>query len=197
VLWLSDLSEHTANLRADPHASLLVAAPGAADPPAAPRTTLVGRLDPVGERAAAGELYRAVHPGAFWAGFADFHPFRMEVTGVRYIGGFARAGRVDPADYAAADPDPLHPHAARIVAHMNDDHADALVEFCRVLGGRPDTGWARMTSVDRYGFDVLAAPADGDPPRAVRISFPRSTDTPNACRVAMVDLVGRIRGSDR
>jgi hypothetical protein len=72
-----------------------------------------GRLDPVAERDAAGVLYRAAHLGVFWAGFADFHPFRMQVTGVRFIGGFARAGRVDPADYTASEPDPLHPHAIR------------------------------------------------------------------------------------
>ncbi len=197
VLLLSDLSEHTANLRADPRASLLVTAPGAVDPPAAPRTTLLGRLDTVAERDAAGELYRAAHPGSFWSGFADFHPFRMQVTGVRFIGGFARAGRVDLAAYTAAEPDPLHPHAVRIVAHMTDDHAAALIGLCRVSGGCPDTGWARMKTVDRYGFDVLAAVAEGDPPRAVRISFPRPVDTPDACRAAMIDLAAGVPGADR
>lgn len=123
-------------------------------------------------------------------------PCRMQVTGVQFIGGFARAGRVDPADYAAAEPDPLHLHAVRIVARMNDDHAEALVGFGRVLGGRPDTGWARMTTVDRYGFDVLVAVAEGDPPRAVRIPFPRPADTPGACRAAMVDLVAGVLEAD-
>ena len=80
---------------------------------------------------------------------------------------------------------------------MNDDHAGALVLFCRVLAGHPETGRARMVRVDRYGFDVLAAPAedgpDGPGKTSVRLVFDPPCDTPDAVRAAMVALVRTAR----
>ena len=60
---------------------------------------------------------------------------------VRYVGGFGRMSWVGVDEYAAADPDPLAPAAAGIVAHMNADHADALVELAHHAGrGDVDLG---------------------------------------------------------
>ena len=50
---------------------------------------------------------------------------------------------VDAADYAEAEPDPLAAAAAGIIEHMNGDHAEAQVLFCRHLAERPDTTEAR------------------------------------------------------
>ena len=96
-------------------------------------------------------------------------------------------------DYRDAVADPLHPHADRILDHMNDDHADALVSFCQVLGGTPDTDLARMVRVDRYGFDVCATVASTAADRAVRIPFPAPADTPDAVRAAMIALLADVR----
>jgi putative heme iron utilization protein len=100
---------------------------------------------------------------------------------------------VDAASYADAEPDPLRPHAERIIAHMNDDHADALVLFCRRFAERPDTTEARMVAVDRYGFAVLAADEPGGRPTAVRLPFDERTDTPDGVRKAMIELLRRAR----
>jgi putative heme iron utilization protein len=196
LLCLSDLAEHSTNLAADPRASLLVAATPkeGVDPLSTARVTLVGDLREVAsaDRSAAHECYRQVHDGAFYSGFADFRIYRLEVAAVRYVGGFGRMSWVSPRGYREAEPDPLSRHVARIVGHMNDDHADALVAFCRVLAGRPETTSARMVGVDRYGFDVLADDAGGAP-KAVRFGFDAPTDTPDAVRAAMVALVHRAR----
>lgn len=196
LLCLSDLAEHSTNLAADPRASLLVAATPkeGVDPLSTARVTLVGDLREVAsaDRSAAHECYRQVHDGAFYSGFADFRIYRLEVAAVRYVGGFGRMSWVSPRGYREAEPDPLSRHVARIVGHMNDDHADALVAFCRVLAGRAETTSARMVGVDRYGFDVLADDSVGAP-KAVRFGFDAPTDTPDAVRAAMVALVHRAR----
>jgi putative heme iron utilization protein len=75
---------------------------------------------------------------------------------------------------------------------MNDDHADGLLAFCRVLGGRTEVTAARMVGVDRYGFDVLAAAAEASP-RTMRFGFDPPVDTTDAVRTAMIDLVRRTR----
>jgi putative heme iron utilization protein len=100
---------------------------------------------------------------------------------------------VDAASYAEAEPDPLRQHAERIIAHMNDDHADALVLFCRKFADRPGAAQARMVGVDRYGFAVLAADEPDGQETAVRLPFDEPTDTPDAVRKAMIELLRRAR----
>lgn len=195
LLCLSDLAEHSRNMATDPRASLMVTEDGEGDPLARGRTTLLGEVTVLdgGERDAALERYRATHAGAFYAEFADFRFYRLEVSSVRFVGGFGRMSWVDAAEYATAEADPLRPHRAAIIDHMNDDHGDALVAFCQVLGGRPDTISARMVDVDRYGFSVLAADGLGGDEKAVRFGFDAAADTPLAVRTAMVELVRRTR----
>ena len=55
------------------------------------------RKVPDAEVAAAKEAYLAKHPGHFWVHFGDFDMFRMEeIVAVRYNGGFARFGALEP-----------------------------------------------------------------------------------------------------
>ena len=119
----------------------MVSATGEGDPLALARVTVLGSVVELrdDERIAALDAYRERHPDAFYAAFDDFRLYRLDVASVRYVGGFGRMSWVSADDHAAAEPDPLHPHAAGIVEHMNDDHADALVAYCRVFGGRPTT----------------------------------------------------------
>ena len=190
LLCLSDLAEHSRNLALDPRASLMAAETGAGDPLALARVTVLGTAAVLAdaERDAALTAYLARHPGAFHTGYHDFRMYRLEVTSVRYVGGFGRMSWVTAADHVDAEPDPLRPHVAGVVEHMNDDHADALVTYCRVLGGRPATTRAEMTGVDRYGFTVRA---DGE--HDVRIPFGRRVDTTQAVRAAMIKLLRAAR----
>lgn len=196
LMWLSDLAEHSRNLAADPRASLLVVEQSPGEPLAHGRVTLLGEVAVLDgpQRDAAIETYRAVHPGSFVQDFHDFRMYRLDVAAVRFVGGFARMSWVGAPDYAAAEPDPLRPYVERIVEHMNDDHAGALVSYCRVLGARPATATARMTGVDRYGFDVTARDADGA--RAdVRIGFDVPVVTGDEVRRAMIELLRRARAA--
>ena len=145
------------------------------------------------ERSAALDAYRDRHPDAFYATFDDFRLYRLDVSSVRYVGGFGRMSWVSADDHATAEPDPLDPHAAGVVEHMNDDHPDALVAYCRVFGGRPTTGYAEMVGVDRYGFTMLAVDEGATDRVAVRIAFGRQVDTVGAVRAAMIELLHEAR----
>jgi putative heme iron utilization protein len=195
LLCLSDLAEHSRNLGADPRASLMAAAEGGGDPLALARVTVLGSVVELhgDARGDALRIYRDRHPDAFYAAFADFRLYRLDVASVRYVGGFGRMSWVSADDHAAAEPDPLRPHAAGIVEHMNDDHAETLVLYCRTFGGRAATAEAEMVGVDRYGFTMLARDEDADDRTAVRIAFGRSVETAGAVRTAMVDLLREAR----
>ena len=133
--------------------------PEGADPLASGRVTLLGLLAPVDDagRDQARARYLDANPAAsYYIDFGDFTFLRLAVDHVRYVGGYGRMSWVDAADYHAASPDPLVDAAAGIIEHMNDDHADAQVLFCRHFAHLPDTTSASMSAVDRYGFDMIA-----------------------------------------
>ena len=100
VFLLSELAEHTQNLRIDGRASLLVAEAGADEPLAAGRVTLVGSCAeaPRDEVEAA---YLAVHPQAVaYLALKDFRFWRLAVDSVRHVGGFGKMGWVGAADWS-------------------------------------------------------------------------------------------------
>jgi putative heme iron utilization protein len=109
LLLLSELSQHTRNLLADPRASLVVSDPdgGDGDPQLLPRATLIGEARPIssesGDFDAARTLYLSHFPDAeVRFELADFHLFRFVPSAVRYVGGFARAASISPAQLSDA-----------------------------------------------------------------------------------------------
>jgi putative heme iron utilization protein len=105
VLLLSELAEHTKNLRADPRASLLVAEPSADQPLAHGRVTLLGscQMLSAAERGQAERAYFARFPDAAgFAGLGDFRFWVLEVSSARLIAGFARMSWISAAEWAAA-----------------------------------------------------------------------------------------------
>jgi putative heme iron utilization protein len=192
VFLVSALAEHTRNLEQDPRASLLVNETGADDPLANGRVTLLGLCTRVEDNGVARAAFLATHPNAaYYADFRDFGFWKLRVDAVRYIGGYGRMSWVSEAEWHAAEPDPLASSAAGIIAHMNDDHADALVLYCRAFSKATDITAATMTGVDRYGFEMSAKTAEG--PRPVRVAFPNPVATPDEVRVAMVAMVKEAR----
>ena len=197
VFFISELAEHTKNLRGDARASLLVAEPGEGDPLARGRVTLLGRgrkLDAGEERDSAKQAYLATHPNAqYYVDYKDFAFWRIDVEAVRSIGGYGRMSWLELDDWRRSAPDPIAPHAKAIMDHMNADHADALVSYCRAFSRATDTKSATMTGVDRYGFEMSAETARG--PRPIRLAFSQEIATPEDARREMVSLAKRARAA--
>jgi len=194
ILLISGLAEHTKNLEASPRCSLLVHERGPNNPLALSRVTLVGEARKVtgDDRDAVAKSFLARHPEAsYYADFTDFHYWRIDVSGVRYIGGFGRMSWVEPEAWEPAEPDPLQADAKRIIDHMNEDHADALRLYSEAFSRSGPVPEAVMTGVDRYGFEMSVTTDQG--PRPVRIAFDAPVATAAEVRAAMVELVKRAR----
>jgi putative heme iron utilization protein len=197
LLLISTLAEHTKNLHGRSEASILVTEPlDAHDQPlAVGRVTILGRCEKVAdaERAPVREVFLAQQPSsAYYADFPDFAFYRLEPDSLRYVGGFGRMSWVSADEYRAAQPDPLATSSKGILAHMNDDHGDAVLAYATKLAGFADATSATMTAVDRYGFELaLVTPAG---PRATRLAFDEPVATSDEVRRAMVALVKRARG---
>ena len=195
LFLISSLAMHTQNLQADRRASLLVSQamePGG-DPLAAGRVTLVGEAAPLptADRTAARAAYLAWHPNAqYWVDFEDFAFYRLELFDVYFVGGFAAMDWVGAEAYLTARPDPLAEAAAGILAHMNRDHADALLTFARVLG-QVEADEASMVGVDRLGFKLRVR--SGDRLQSVRIAFPRAVTSADASRAVLIEMLRDCR----
>ena len=196
LFLLSLMAEHTQNALRDPRSGLLVTEPVAegADPLASGRATLLGLMAavPADEGAQVRERYLEANPtSGYYVDFGDFSFYRLDVHSIRYVGGYGRMSWVDGAAYAAAEPDPLASAATGIIEHMNADHADAQLLYCRHLAGRPDTEQASMSAVDRYGFEMVATGPEGR--SVVRLGFPHPCATADEVRQAMIALVADAR----
>jgi putative heme iron utilization protein len=199
IILISEIAEHTRNLRADARASLLVQDSRASeDPQAGARVTLMGYAVPVPAAYAddAGRRYLELFPNsASYFQAHDFSLFRINITQVRYIGGFGEIywlsgdeiGDLAEGDGPASDP--LAAHARMICEHMNEDHADALVLYAAAFAGT-EAGAARMIHVDSLGFDLIAV-ADGH--KHLRIDFPAAVSGTDEVRAVMVEMVRRAR----
>lgn len=195
VFLISSLAMHTQNLKSDPRASLFVLQGGAGeDPLGAARATLVGEVRAVPETDGTDvrRLYLAKHPNSqYWVDFADFSFFRLQVLEVYYVGGFGVMGWVEAAEYEQALPDPLAPAEEEIMAHMNADHADAMILLAHTHAGIQATE-AAMTAVDRLGFHLRLKTAEGM--KGIRINYPGEVRSPQELRKALVEMVRRTRG---
>jgi putative heme iron utilization protein len=197
VLCISELAEHTRNLQVDTRSSLLVTRPAAAgvDPLAQARLTLVGHTVPVpeGDVEAARAAHLAANPhAAGYVDFGDFSLWRLEIDVVRYVGGYGHMSWVDVDAWRVAEPDPVAAVAAGAIEHLNADHADACLLMAQRLGGRPDAVTAVVTTLDRYGLDLLATGPDGA--GRVRLGFDEPVTTAPEIRTATVALTRRARG---
>ncbi len=87
--------------------------------------------------------------------------------------------------------DPVSRGAERAIAHLNEDHDDALLEMARALGGRPDATAARCLDADRTGLDLVVQTADGEV--EVRVDYEEPIEGPEGLRKATVRLAQRAR----
>jgi heme iron utilization protein len=189
VFLISRLALHTRNLEKDPRASLLIdGTDGLGDPLTGGRLTVNG----VARRslsATAKRRFLARHPSAeAYAGFADFAMYSLEATGGHFIGGFGRIVDLPAAALATATDDAgaLIEAEPGIVAHMNEDHADAVELCATVLAGAAPGAW-RMSGIDPDGADLLHCT------NCVRIDFPNRIRDATEARAMLVSQVQHAR----
>lgn len=192
ILLLSGLSAHTRHLAADPRCSLLLARGGKGDPLAHPRLTLTGSAARVTEEpglATARQRFLARQPKAsLYADFPDFSFWIVGIDQAHLNGGFARAARFEAAEIltSTAGCDALVEAERSAVAHMNDDHREALGLYGRVLAKAGEGDWS-TSGLDPDGLDLVC----GD--RVARIDFEEPVRDPGALRGALKHLAERAR----
>ena len=192
LLLLSELAQHTKNLLADPSVSLLF--DGTAeypDPLTGPRLTLLGRAERCDDPRSTAR-FAARHPSSIgYAGFADFHLYRVVIERGHLVAGFGRISWVEREELQSTPDAPaLAVAEAEIVEHMNRDHADAVALYAERLLGRHGAGW-RITGIDPEGLDLRRPMDQGG--ETARLDFDRPVLSPAQARAALVELAQRAR----
>lgn len=189
ILHLSDLADHTRNLKRDDRVSLLFDGTlQAAVPLAGERATVQGRISRTDERRMLAR-YVASHPdAASYAGFRDFHLYRVSVERAHLVAGFGRIHWVEGAsvtlDRAALGSLPEAEQG--IIEHMNADHADAVRLYANRLLERAGDGW-RMIGIDPDGCDLRQ---DAE---VARLTFDTLVRDAPSARAELVAMARRAR----
>lgn len=195
VILTSTLSGHTAAILETPACSLLVGEPGKGDPLAHPRVSLfcrARRIDRGGddhERLRRRYLLR--HPkAALYVDFGDFAFFRLELERASLNGGFGKAFELQSDDLLTAlgDAEGWMSMEGGAVAHMNEDHADAVKLYAEILCKAEPANW-RLAGLDPEGLDLAA----GD--NIERLWFAEILDKPEAVRPVLVSLAKEARSA--
>jgi heme iron utilization protein len=188
LILVSQLSEHTGAIIADPRCSLLLGEPGKGDPLAYPRIGLrcrANRLESgLPDQLRAARRYLNRHPKArLYAGFADFAFFRLAIERASLNGGFGKAYQLTGGELVAALAANAELESAEQSAldHMNADHRDAIDIYAQAFAGADGSGWT-VTGIDADGFDV----ARGDDSR--RVFFERPLDSASELRTMLVKM---------
>jgi len=192
VFLTSTLSAHTQALLADPRCSLLIGEPGKGDPLAHPRITVTGRAERIPEGEVRDRLrrrYLARHPkAALYADFPDFSFWRLQIARASLNGGFGRAYAMSAADVLSdmTGLEDLVGLEAGAVAHMNDDHADAVALYARAFCSAEAGAWV-LTGLDPEGLDLQL----GD--QVKRLWFENPLTSPEDLRPLLVSLAKQAR----
>lgn len=182
LLLISRIAQHTHNLKQDAKCSLLVGERDAEDVQAVGRLTLLAqarKLDEASAIAAAAERYYRYFPEA--AGYHQAHDFDfwvLEPVRHRYIGGFGAIHWLDDVTLA-------NPFAgsveARMIEHMNSDHASAIAHYV-ALNPLPVTPPAALVGIDSEGMHLRIGQA------LHWLPFGQTCNNPTQVREALVLL---------
>ena len=187
LVLLSDLARHTRNFNADPRVSMLFAKPGT-DAISLSRATLIGTMEACDSDVLRERFLRRHGRSRDHMAFADFHLYRLVPESVHFIGGFGRIETLDASEVLleAGTYDALAEAESEIVAHMNDDHREAIRAYAHGHADRPGVDWS-MTNIDPEGIDLARNDA------VARVDFNSMVTDAESARAELVRLAKETR----
>lgn len=199
LLLLSDLAEHSRNIAADGRVGLLFDGTQGLDHRlAGARLSVLGRAVRC-EDGLLLERYLRRHPSARdYAAFTDFALYHVMVERAHLVAGFGAIHWISKDDLLLPNATVALIRAeADIVAHMNDDHADAVALYAggilasagqAAAGDEKEegSGWI-MTGIDPEGCDLRRGKT------TVRVPFPRRADDVGQARQQLVERATHFR----
>jgi hypothetical protein len=190
IILISNIAEHTKNIALNPKVSLLVFA-GGEDLQANSRLTLLGEAVKIFKEVDAdlrSRYLRYLPQAASYFDMHDFSFYRIHIHQARYIGGFGKMSWLSDVDLFSdmtSEPAVLASQETAIIEHMNADHAENLLNYCKHFH-HVDADHAQMLGIDCDGFDVDAR--IGDTSTILRFDFDQQIHDAQSARAALVAM---------
>jgi heme oxygenase (biliverdin-IX-beta and delta-forming) len=188
LLLISRLAVHTKNILADNRVSLMLDERKEGDPLEGARVMLIGTAE-VTDDADARRRYLDRHPSAeMFAGFGDFAVYKIVLKGAHLVAGFGRIVDLTRDDIVTdlTDAEALVAAEPEVVAHMNEDHSEAVRLYATKLLGAPDGAW-RCVGCDPEGLELQLDRT------ALRLPFPQRVSSPGPLRQVLKEFAQKAR----
>jgi len=184
TILISDIAQHTRNIKHNNKVSLTVFDQCVDDPQSHGRLTWIGDAESIDPNdTTMRERYLRYFPSAeSYFDTHDFSFYRIRLRRARFIGGFGQIFWIEPD--AMLIKNPFRETERGIVEHMNRDHQKALFHYCQLLG-RESVDVVAMTGIDSEGFDLLADK------RKLRMDFDSPIETVDEARANLIELARR------
>lgn len=188
---ISDLAEHTKNIKQDCRASFLFErTAGLHDPLSGPRVTLLGDMMETDDPRLRERFFTRFPFARRYEMAHDFHLFRMEVKRAHIVAGFGNIHWMDRSVYLYDNTgaEALIEDEAGIVAHMNEDHLDALSVYAKRVKSDADSGWT-LTGIDPEGLDLRRAES------VLRLNFEEEVKNAQEARERLIHILQVARAA--
>jgi heme oxygenase (biliverdin-IX-beta and delta-forming) len=181
IILISEIAQHTRNIKHNNKVSLTIFDWSADDPQASSRLTWIGDAETIASSdTESRDRYLRYFPSAeSYFETHDFSFYRIRLRRARFIGGFGQIYWIEPD--AMLIKNPFRETETEILEHMNRDHQKALFHYCK-LEGVAAVEHVTMTGIDSEGFDMLADR------RKLRIDFESPISTVEDARKSLVKL---------
>jgi putative heme iron utilization protein len=194
ILLISRLALHTRNILADNRVSLMLDERAAGDPLEGARIMLAGRAEEAEAEQAAilrRRYLNALPSAQAFVEFKDFSFFQIVLSAAHLVAGFGRIIDLKPQQFLTdiGDAGELLQAEQGALAHMNEDHREAMNLYATKLLGAGSADWA-CTGCDPDGMDMQAGAA------TLRLDFPERVTSGTELRKMLVRLAGEARAKD-
>ena len=185
IILISNIAEHTKNIRADHRVSLTILAHDEPDVQTKGRVTLLADAHPLSLDALESQerYYRYFPESRDYHKAHDFAFHLLDLVRIRYIGGFGRIYWLEPEDFTVDNPF-FQKEEARILDHMNEDHQASMRHYFRAFKkvDVDEDQAVEMVGIDGEGFDLRAQE------KLRRFEFDRRVETLDQARQALVEM---------
>lgn len=181
LLLLSHLAQHTKNLGADGRCGLTVVEAGAGDVQERGRLGVIGDVTLAGPDADSERYFRYFPHTRMYFEQLGFRFYRFTPLHFHWNGGFATPRWFGIDRIVRANP-LSREEQTRIVAHMNQDHTDALRAYVAAADGDDGADDVTMLGIDGEGIDLRVG--DG----LLRILLARSIASAADARQVLIEM---------
>ncbi len=153
LLLLSNLSQHTRNLQANPHCGLLVSERATGDVQRQARLSAVGEVLQLPDSDDSERFFAYFPQSKMYFEELDFRFYRFEPVRFHWNGGFATARWFSVDRLVQANPLDRTTQV-RILTHMNEDHVAALRHYLSEHEPMDSGATPIMVGIDADGIDL-------------------------------------------